>query len=136
MSNRCQDCNKFVSLEMGDPEIDSSEVNDNVIQGTVRLVKQCSECGQEMESAYPEFEIDIQEHVPEGKEEGEHDMQEDCEWSIESEEAEQSERGEGFGRYMKTFYGADLTFNVICSCGFEAVVTGLAEEQASSFDEC
>ena len=136
MSNRCEECSKFVSLEMGDPEIDSSDVNDSVIQGSVRLYKQCCECGTEMAEAYPEFEIDIQEHVPEGKEDGEHDMKEDCEWSIESEEVEQHERGEGFGRYMKTFYGAELTFQVQCSCGFEAEVKGITEEQASSFDEC
>ena len=132
---RCPDCNKFVSIEMSDPEIDSSEVNDSVIQGTVHLTKTCAECSTELAEAYPEFEIDIQEHVPEGKGEEEHDMKEDCEWSIESEEAENSEKTEGKGRYAKTFYGAGLTFAVKCSCGHEAVVEGEVYEQASYFDE-
>lgn len=131
---RCPDCNKFVSIEMGDPEIDSSEVNDSVIQGVIHLTKTCMECGTELEEAYPEFEIDIQGQVPEGKGEGEHDMKDECEWSIGDEEAESNERSEGRGRYMKMFYGADLTFSVICSCGHEAEVTGDVFEQASYFD--
>ena len=132
---RCPDCNRFVGIEMSDPEIDSSEVNDNTIEGTVHLTKTCSECSMELAEAYPEFEIDIQEHVPEGEKDGEHDMQEDCEWSIESEEAENSEKSEGSGRYMKMFYGATLTFEVKCSCGHEATVEGEVYEQASYFDD-
>jgi hypothetical protein len=113
---------------MSDPEIDSSEVNDDCIQGIVKLTKTCAECGTELAEAYPEFEIVIED-------EEDHKKEDSCDWSIESEEAESNERGEGRGRYMKTFYGADLTFNLVCSCGYEQEVTGTAEEQASYFDE-
>ena len=124
---RCPDCNKFVSVEMSDPEIDSSEVNDNTIQGVVHLTKTCAECSTELEEAYPEFEIEVEEQ--EGHKQGEN-----CSWTIESEEAETNERSEGSGRYMKMFYGATLTFSLQCECGYEVDVSGDVFEQASYFD--
>lgn len=59
MANRCPDCNKFVGLELGEPEVNSLEVDETGIHGEVRLVQTCAECSGEMNEASVEIEQEL-----------------------------------------------------------------------------
>lgn len=97
---RCPDCNKFVGLDFGDPEVQSLEVDDSgTITCEVRIVRCCAECGQEMKEATLSMECD----APTGLTVGERD---DAEWEVEEESVEQVE--EGGGRYAKSYFGATV----------------------------
>jgi hypothetical protein len=52
MGNRCPSCEKFVALEVGEPQVESCDVsadgNGVAIEVTVRLLRICAECGEEM----------------------------------------------------------------------------------------
>jgi hypothetical protein len=135
---RCPDCNKFVSFEQADPEVElevelakeedgkPAEVN---VTGTVRLVLNCGECSTEMAEANPDFEIEV---PLTHQEADEHEVE------LVEEFAEPSDRYDGKpgtpSRYRRHFYGADISGKVRCSCGAEAEFNGTAEEQAGAFD--
>jgi hypothetical protein len=125
---RCPDCNKFVSFDQLDPEIESS-IEGTEIVGTVRLVLACAECGGELKEANLDFQVDL-EHTCEDENNDDSDLE------IISEGGEVKDRYEGKGRRAKHFYGADLTFEVKCrDCEETFDVTTSVEEQASGFDE-
>jgi hypothetical protein len=114
-----------VSIELAEPEINDLSYDDGEISLTVRLVKTCMECGEELAEAYPEATATI-------------DHLEDHLDSIEVDEIniEQVDRMEGHGRYAKMFYGADVTVEWKChKCGKGDTVEMHVEEQASYFDE-
>lgn len=127
---RCPDCNKFVGLDLVDePEeqsIDHSETDDTVtVVGTYRIVRTCSECGQELKEA----NLEVGEDVPfEHLEDSTHDIEVEA-------EAETTERSEGKGRGLKTYFGVSAKFKITCSCGAMAEVSGTDEIRASSMDE-
>lgn len=105
---RCPDCNKFVGLEMGDPEIEEIEIDeDGRIDATVHIVRQCAECSTDLKEATLEMSGEIPVEIAD-KHKGD-----DCELEIEG-EAEAIE--EGGGRYAKSYYGASVNYTVRCSC--------------------
>lgn len=55
MNNRCQDCNRFVSLEVEDGGADL-RLDSGVVSGTVLLLLCCGECGTTMGEYGVEFE--------------------------------------------------------------------------------
>ncbi len=94
MARRCPDCNKFVSLETQDPEIeleiddDGADSTTATISGSVRVVRQCADCGTEMTEA--NFDIDERvENVPEAKTTEGHNLE------VEYENEEATESGGG-----------------------------------------
>jgi hypothetical protein len=135
---RCPDCNKFVSYEQAEPELDLSvdlEEDENgvpgdaTVSGSVRLVLNCGECGTEMAEANPDVEASVSlEHG----EAAEHDV------DIEGESAEANDRYDGKpgtpSRYRRHFYGADITGTIKCSCGAVAELECSVEEQAGGFE--
>lgn len=124
---RCPDCNRFVSFEQQDPEIDV-EVNGTQVEGSVRLVLSCAECGGELKEANIDFTEDI-EHTC--KSEGD-----DADYVLLDAGGEVTDRFEGKGRYARHFYGADITVGVRCEdCKKEFSVEFSVEEQASAFEE-
>lgn len=135
MSNRCPDCNKFVGLEQGDPELDLSVEGDRVT-GYVRLVLTCADCGGEMKEANLDIDLDI-----------DHDCEknEDDDFEIEDESAEPTDRYETKDRhgkaiknfrYQKHFYGAEISITVRCNnCNETIELADAVEEQASGFDD-
>ena len=125
---RCPDCCKFVSIEMGEPEIQNLEIDDfGDFDGEVRLVKLCADCGTELAETYVEIDDSGIEHS--------HDEAEGY-LSVVDDEVVQTERYEGKGRYAKTFYGAMIRAYVECSlCDFREWKTLEVEEQASNFDD-
>jgi hypothetical protein len=138
---RCPDCNKFVSFDQQEPEIEA-EIDDTQVTGSVRLVLACAECGGELKEANIDFQEDI-DHECEAK-----PKEDEEQFTLENESGESSDRYQATmvnkkgkvipikPRYQKHFYGADLSFEVKCNCcGKTITVTSSVEEQASGFDE-
>ncbi len=180
---RCSNCNKFVSY--GDPEVevDDSEVNDDALSATIRVVLTCADCGDELRETSLDYDGTI-EHacpfseretrlysvrddddlVPENRRlqclschalfaaDGDHfckGMQQKSGWTerfaiddVDADPASRVQTTDKHGkpiknsRYMKTFYGAEITFNITCHrCGESFLVEGTVEEQASAFED-
>lgn len=112
---RCNDCSKFVSLEMGDPEMDQElTFDEGTVSCTVRIVRTCAECGTDLKGADLEMELELDDaafkdsasdadHTGEG-----HD--------IEIDEGDIAPIEEGGGRYAKSYFGAEVSFALTCSC--------------------
>lgn len=121
---RCPNCEKFVSMEMGEPEIEV-QLDDKILTTTTRLVKACTDCGEELEEAYVESDA-IEVELPCGHSDIEANYEDD--WS-------DNTRFEGSGRYMKTFYGVEYKIAIVCNeCDTSEEVDMQAEEQAAYFD--
>jgi hypothetical protein len=65
--NRCPDCNKFVGLENGEPEINSLDVTPNTggilrVEADIRHVRQCADCSNELKEIdeHVEEEVDVE----------------------------------------------------------------------------
>lgn len=125
---RCPDCNKFVGIEMAEPELELEVDNDGLVTGTVRMVQTCADCGSELAEASMDVEVQVELTHAEGckKESG---------LEVEDESAENDDRYEGKGRGRKHFYVASVTGNVKCGdCEAVAHLETSVEEQASSFE--
>jgi hypothetical protein len=157
MSSRCPDCGTFVSLEEADPELqDDGELEDTgdgswQVTVDVRLVRTCANCSTEMKEYNETVEIV-----------GDHDCTYD-EDSLPPDVSKDDDRYELLGvdaegtsetqrtttnrktgkvtpiknpRYMKTYYGANVTANVQCLwCKQDMSETQGFKAQASAFDE-
>lgn len=102
---RCPDCNKFVSYEEAEPEVEGVEVEDGIITAQVRIVNTCGECGTELTEFTFDLEIDL--NLDEVIKEG------DVLYSVDVNTAERNSRTEGKGQRSPMFYGADVEFEVI-----------------------
>ena len=124
----CSQCTKFRSIEEQEPEVDL-DININRITGTVRIVNSCAECSNELTEA--NFDIDEEvldigeEHSGEG-----HDL------NLDADSGERTQRYEGKGRWMKTFYGFEVPYQVTCECGFSCDGSTSDDIQASLMDQC
>lgn len=137
---RCPDCNKFVSLEEGDAEVNDLAVGeDGNVSVQVRIANCCAECGQELKEANFDCEQDHTEECKGHQGEG-HEL------AIEENSSERTSRSGYFkagkwvsagGRYAKTMYGFSLTYTITCSCDNKFTVDGTIEDeiQASGMDE-
>jgi hypothetical protein len=135
---RCPSCNKFVPIEMGEPDIEVSEpdvveadddkdaLKFGSVDVLVRLVKTCEECGEELAEAYPEDTIDLLEDHDSFTNPDEHEITIDTDWDP---------TDTGGGRYAKRYYGVDVTFHISCKCGWKDEVVRNFAEAASYFDE-
>lgn len=103
---RCPDCNKFVSFEEEEPEINVDVDDEGAITGTCRIVNSCQDCGAEL----TEYTFDIETAV-ELPEEVLKKVENGASISV-GDDAERGSRIEGRGRGTKTFYGARATFTV------------------------
>lgn len=134
---RCPDCNKFVSFDESDPEVNDLDVSaDGTVTAVVRIVNTCAECGTELKEGTFEFEelVDAEGHNGEG-----HEL------SVQESGADRTQRSGYFkkgefipasGRYAKNFYGVSVTYTVTCSCGALSVEDAFEDDmQASSMDE-
>lgn len=138
---RCPDCNKFVGFEENDPEIENLEVNeDGQVNASVRIVNSCAECSNELKEAT----FDLEWEPPDGVFDGH--AGEGHELNVEENSSERTSRSgyfkkgvfvPAYGRYAKTFYGAEVEFSITCSCGKLELVTGSMTDdvQASGMDE-
>ena len=114
---RCPGYNKFAPLETAEPEVEveiSQDKNGTLVSATVRIVRNSECCGEEMKEANfePSAEVDaelLKEHFDPKTGEP---LSEDCELVVEADDAENTERSEGTGRGMKSFYGFELHWTV------------------------
>ena len=57
---RCPDCNKFMSTNFEDPEIEEMEIDDEgYVSGSVRFVLACEECGTELREAHSDIDFQV-----------------------------------------------------------------------------
>jgi hypothetical protein len=145
---RCPDCNKFVPYDMStEPEVEDVQVFDtDEIQGSVRVVLACEECGTELKESYQEF-TETFEHeceIPAFKPDFDPETDEPFEVGDSSatfHERTQTHTPKGKviknPRYAKRYYGAEISVTIKCNrCDGEFEVNVTTEEQASYFDEC
>src|SRR5438132_896944 len=104
---RCPSCEKFVSLELQDPEFEGLEITeDGQIAGSVRIVRTCADCSDEMKEANFEVQAEVPADVLSAFRSSHPDAG-DLEIEAEIEPIE-----EGGGRYAKSFFGATISFKV------------------------
>lgn len=121
MPNPCPGCNKMVSLDFQDPEVSDLEYDDGKITASVRILRNCAECGEEMKEATLEVDLDVEFCSGEGH--------------VVSVEDKLSQLEEGGGRYAKSYFGAEGTFDLKCSCGKTAEVQWSDKVAASEMEE-
>jgi hypothetical protein len=152
---KCPNCNKFVSYDEPQAEVQSVEVDSEAktIHAAVTVSLNCQECGEPLKDAEIEAEVSFQhECKPETERPKEQKpnpdyMEDDEQFEVENDgDAEGTSRMETkdrhgkpikLARYIKIFYGFTLETELRClKCGEVFVVSLEGEEQASSFNEC
>lgn len=140
---RCPNCNKFVSYDEPEAEIEYGEVEENdgensfFVSATVRVVLKCAECGDELKETNGDITLVFNHSCGEKLTAENFEIE-----SIEAEGCSRVQDKDKHGRqiknhrYMKTFYGCEVTGTFICSLCDESISESETfEEQASSFDE-
>lgn len=140
---RCPDCNKFVGLELQDPEEQTLDVDkDGNVSGSVRIVRNCSECNQELKEAGLDIEVSVADEIEAHRKE--HPECKDSELSVKAdlEPVEDMQTTDRRGnriknpRYMKSLFGARADITVTCDhCGAEFTTEWQDTVSASSMDE-
>lgn len=118
---RCPNCNKFVSLELGEPELQDISYDRGVVTISVRIVRTCADCGEELKEAILDMEHQCE--IPEEYQSADLGVEED---GIESTE-------EGGGRYKKSYFGAIVTFKVTTDDGKEVYTGETSDSVAASY---
>lgn len=152
---RCPDCNKFTSLDNGDPEVESIEasVDENVtITAQVRGTRNCADCGttlkelsMEMQETVPvaDFEIKPVPATPELKAQILTKAQTDdsIEWGVEEDGGEVDESGGG--RYKKNKITTTINYTItgtveLDEADYQLTHEGTlsSENAAGEFEEC
>lgn len=99
---RCSSCNKFVSLEMQDPEVENLNYDEGHISGDVKISRVCVECNQEMKEASFEIAETIEPFCK-------------CtEPDVKVGEPTVENVEEGGGRYKKSYFGYELNVELTC----------------------
>lgn len=138
---RCDQCNKFVSFDTDvDPEPTLDVSPEGVVSGSVRIVNQCAECGQELKEATFDVDIDLSDEVEEHKKEHkakEHDLElaEDLSRTDRRQTTDRKGKPIKNPRYQKQYYGAEGTVTVSCSCGWSTTASWSDEVQGSGMEE-
>jgi hypothetical protein len=144
---RCPDCNKFVSMDFSDPELEGELEFDPEMQtvtGTVRLERTCSECSTTLKEGQLEMEgslegeeaAKLEAHLEAHRKRAEsHGGDEPATFEVEEDGIDPIE--EGGGRYKKSFFGATVHFTVKCSCDDSFAASGSMDDkmQASAMEE-
>lgn len=108
---RCDQCNKFAAYDDStEPEVQVDLSNDGSFSGQVRIVLTHDECGQELKEASFDFEGEVPEEILNAHKGDGHSL------DLDTDAGELTSRGEGSGRYMKTFYGYDVSLDLRCDC--------------------
>lgn len=142
---RCPDCNKFVSYDEPQCEVNSVELDGSTVRASVTVQLNCQDCGNTLKDAEIEGESDF-EHECKGDtlpkfdktgEQFEIENDGDAEGTSRTQDKDRHGKQIKSARYMKTFYGFDIQPEVKClKCGESFHVDISGEEQASGFNEC
>ena len=140
---RCPECSKFASNEEEDPEVNNVEIDpDGHVTADVRIVNSSACCGSEMTAAGLTLEGDY--------EDAEYHQGEGHELSVEEGYAERTNKSGPTSittktgkvrpippRFVKSFYGANVSFTVSCTCqaaGAEPLATLELEDFVAASD--
>lgn len=142
---RCPDCNKFVSLDFSDPEVEGELAvdSDGLVTAEVHLTRTCADCCTALKEAQLSMEsrltgdaasrlaahLEAHRQADEGKGEG---SGEAWELSVENDGVEPIE--ESGGRFKKSYFGATVTFTIKCSCDDEWSVSGTLDGKVAAAD--
>ena len=127
---RCPDCNKFVGLEMADPEVEG-KLDGRSVSVSASISRTCAECSQELKTGSFDNEVDFDEEI------GKHfDGSKGCankeDLEVEVEDVESVE--EGGGRYKKSYYGYSAVIVVKCNtCEEEIARKDVTDKMAASY---
>jgi len=130
---RCQSCQKFVSMENGEPEVNDEELTSGSVFFSVRLTRNCADCGDELKEASfdhaQDHQAELDAHMAE-KHEGE-----DADFELEIGDSEAGESGGG--RYHKNMIDVHVGYSIRCNLCDEAVLEGEFADSiaASGFEE-
>jgi hypothetical protein len=136
MPNRCENCNKFTSLEFQEPEVEEFggdldlDLDTGTLEGTVsavvRITRASECCSETMKEASLEMSEEVKvendtlkAHLSLSKDK-KWAWKKGCEVSLEHEDAEQVEesiRKKKGSRFPTSYFGASLAFTVTCTCG-------------------
>lgn len=144
---RCPTCEKFVSMDFPEPELDGDldiDAESGLITGTVQLKRDCTECGETLKEATLEMETELdgeagmllEAHLAGHRErDAKPGVARAGELEVELDSIDSLE--EGGGRYKKSYFGATVHFTVTCGCDSTFTLSGSMEDkvQASGFDE-
>jgi hypothetical protein len=122
---RCDNCNKFASLESPEEAEEQSTDFDSTTgqwNAEYRIVRNCADCGQEMKEATFSFEDQLDDEMVEEHQDEGHELTANF-------TAEVLE--EGGGRYKKSYYGVSLMVGITCSCG--KLTDSAPEDEAGVF---
>lgn len=133
---RCPDCAKFTGLDFdNDPEIQNDDFSpdDGTYSIEIRIVRTCSDCGQEMKEATLNFDgaIDGWDDIKAKHSGDDHDIEMEI-------EPQNDEYCKGKGRYTQSFFGVSVEMIVTCSCNKDEPLyteTFTDHVQASGMDE-
>lgn len=138
---RCPSCEKFVSMEMQDPEQENIEIEADAlspeeaaelsaagdsstatVRASYRIVRACADCGEELKEATLEMETEVE--IPAGHTGDDHELE------VEETSVDATEKGGG--RYAKSYFGAHVYFSVTCTCEHLEVTGEMSDEIAAS----
>jgi len=134
MGNRCNDCQKFVGLENGDPEVDGEDLTEGTVTIEVRLTRNCAECSGELKEYTFPLEADHSDEIKAHEEEHHDGDPQEYTLEVDSTEADES----GGGRYKKNMISVTAHYTITCDeCKAEVVADAEVSDEApaSSFDE-
>lgn len=151
---RCPSCNKFVSYDEPEVQVEDVTVEGTTVTADVTVNLNCADCGENLKSANIQADGEIaHECKPEKERLEEWEPDANYKKGEDDDQFEVEEQGDGEGtsrlettdrhgkpiksaRYMKTFYGFTLESTIKCrACGETFPITLEGEEQASAFDE-
>lgn len=158
---RCGSCEKFVSMDMGDPEVDLNDVEidyaddgkgTGTVSGTVRIVRVCADCSDELKEATleltHEFPLPPKDEAVKAVVTGARsttpgpdalvapafeDEPAEHEFEIEEDDVNPIEES----HKKKSYFGAEVCFTVTCICGCGFTYSGSMQDKvaASEMDE-
>lgn len=136
---RCPDCNKFVSQELQEPEVQNIDIDESGnVTAEVRIVLACAGCGTELKDANlsmeQDFSKELEKHINvDGCREHSLSIEEDgCEGVEDVNKIDRKGKPIKNPRYMATLYGARVDFSIHCECEDAKVFSGFMEEKVRS----
>lgn len=140
---RCESCSKFVSFDTEtEPEINIDVAAEGHVTGDVRITNNCAECSTELKESTFTVDVDLSEEITAHRAEateGDHKtLSVDHDGGSRTDRTQSTDRhGKPIksSRYMRHFYGAEMTITVECECGEKFEQSWSDEVQASGMDE-
>lgn len=138
---KCPNCPQFTSKDTDvDPEIDARVDDDGAVNVSVRLVNSCSECGDELEESNLEIEIDLSAEIRAHRDEEHKSKVTELSVEADGSRTDETQTKDRHGkpikssRYMRRYYGVEVTATVTCECGSEFVAGGSDKVAASGME--